>query len=269
MLSSSLRSRVAYVTRLTTTTRTIKSMLPKRLILVRHAESQGNLDEEAYEQTPDHHITLTDNGKDQAQELGMHLRKIIKDEPLLVYCSPYKRTKQTLNYIMKSFTDSHIHDCREEPRLAEQQFGNFQRNVSMKRFKNDRGQFGRFHYSFPEGESGLDVYSRVSGFIASLFRDWTRFHQDELGEMNVIIITHGITLRLFLMRWFHYTVEEFENSKNPNNCAYVMLTRHTRNKRVQFEISKEGLKVCRYPDMSHYASQSGRQHLEDFLKDGA
>ena len=27
--------------------------------------------------------------------------------------------------------------------MTEQQFGNFQRNMSMKRFKNDRGQFGR------------------------------------------------------------------------------------------------------------------------------
>ena len=25
----------------------------------------------------------------------------------------------------------------------EQQFGNFQRNISMKKFKDDRGQFGR------------------------------------------------------------------------------------------------------------------------------
>lgn len=67
---------------------------------------------------------------------------------------------------------------------------------------------------------------------------------------------------------FHLLVFQFENSKNPNNCAHVVLTRHKRKDRVQFELSKEGLHVCNYPDMSHYAGQSGRQHLEDFLKDG-
>ena len=27
---------------------------------------------------------------------------------------------------------------------------------------------------------------------------------------NVLIVTHGLTMRLFLMRWFHWTVSEFE-----------------------------------------------------------
>jgi phosphohistidine phosphatase SixA len=98
--------------------RTFRSLLPKRLILVRHGESLGNKNEEAYESTPDHHIPLTKKGKEQAHELGYRLRALIKNEPLLIYCSPYKRTKQTLLYIMRSFTDSPIHDCREEPRLA-------------------------------------------------------------------------------------------------------------------------------------------------------
>jgi broad specificity phosphatase PhoE len=101
-----------------TLTRSFRSPLPKRLILVRHAESLGNKDEEAYESTPDHHITLTKKGKVQAHNLGNRLRRLIKDEPLLVYCSPYKRTKQTLYYIMESFKDSDVYDCREEPRLA-------------------------------------------------------------------------------------------------------------------------------------------------------
>lgn len=167
---------------------------------------------------------------------------------------------------MRSFPENFVHDCREEPRIAEQQFGNFQRNIRMKQFKNDRGQFGRFHYSFPEGESGLDVYSRVSGFIATLFRDWGKYTDDELENLNVLIITHGITLRLFLMRWFHYTVEEFENSRNPKNCAHVVLSRKESNE-YQYEISKEGLKFCHYPRIRHDTLRSGRQHLMELLKD--
>jgi len=38
-----------------------------------------------------------------------------------------------------------------------------------------------------------------------------------------LIVTHGLTLRLFLMRWFHWTVEEFENLRNPRNCQIVVM----------------------------------------------
>ena len=30
-------------------------------------------------------------------------------------------------------------------------------------------------------------------------------------------------VRVFLMRWFHWTVEEFENLQNPKNCQVVVL----------------------------------------------
>ena len=69
----------------------------------------------------------------------------------------------------------------------------------------------------------MDVYSRVSSFIGTLFREFGKL--DDVENSNVIIITHGLTLRLFLMRWFQYSVEEFESSRNPDNCRIVVMTR--------------------------------------------
>jgi broad specificity phosphatase PhoE len=37
------------------------------------------------------------------------------------------------------------------------------------------------------------------------------------------MIMHGMTIRLFLMRWFHYPVTEFEELCNPSNCAIVIM----------------------------------------------
>ena len=51
--------------------------LPKRIILVRHGESLGNVDEGAYADTPDWSIPLTDEGKLQAQHLGGQLKELI------------------------------------------------------------------------------------------------------------------------------------------------------------------------------------------------
>jgi hypothetical protein len=103
---------------------------------------------------------------------------------------------------MESFTDSEIVGVREEPRISglfislrsspspepllEQQFGNFQNGEAMLNAKFERSNFGRFYYRFPEGEAGLDVYNRVTSFIATLFRFWssssTHLISSEIGR---------------------------------------------------------------------------------------
>ena len=55
---------------------------------------------------------------------------------------------------------------REECRVREQDFGNFQEEQRMKAIKETREKFGRFFYRFPEGESASDVYDRVSSKIS-------------------------------------------------------------------------------------------------------
>ncbi len=152
--------------------------------------------------------------------------QLIGEEAVQVYCSPYRRTRQTLDAMFKcGLGENERVIIREEPRLTEQQFGNFQVLENMRKYKEERNAFGRFYYRFPNGESGLDVYSRVSSFVGTLFREFAK--QDNIENSNVIIVTHGLTLRLFLMRWFQYTVEEFEQTRNPGNCDVVIMSRRT------------------------------------------
>ena len=77
----------------------------------------------------------------------------------------------------------------------------------------NRDAYGTFYYRISEGESGADVYDRVSDFFGTLHRD---FEKPDFPA-NALIVTHGMTLRLFLMRWFHWTVEEFEQLANPGS----------------------------------------------------
>lgn len=126
---------------------------------------------------------------------------------------------------------------RQEPRIAEQQFGNFQvslcfhwklscRQVVSRRVpnlmlaismiqnpkkvrtaKSERRTFGRFFFRFPNGEAGLDVYNRASSFLATLSRDlqWLEANSIPMEDLNILIVTHGLTLRLLLMRYFQLT----------------------------------------------------------------
>ena len=47
----------------------------------------------------------------------------------------------------------------------------------------------------------------------------------DLDNMNVVIVTHGLALRLFLMRWFQWSVHDFELSRNPDNCELIIMNK--------------------------------------------
>jgi hypothetical protein len=94
--------------------------------------------------------------------------------------------------------------------------------------KAERRTFGRFFFRFPNGEAGLDVYNRVSSFLATMSRDLLQMeaapHVD-MANLNILIVTHGLTLRLLLMRYFQLSVEEFEQSYNSQNAKLVVIER--------------------------------------------
>lgn len=97
--------------------------------------------------------------------------------------------------MVQAFDSNDILGVREEPRITEQQFGNFQDLETVRLAKEERAKFGRFYYRFPSGESGLDVYNRVTSFISTLHRDFSNSHISR-PDLNIIIVTHGLTLRL-------------------------------------------------------------------------
>ncbi|KAH7543126.1 hypothetical protein FEM48_Zijuj02G0150100 [Ziziphus jujuba var. spinosa] len=207
-----------------------RAAMPKRIILMRHGESQGNLDDSAYTTTPDYKIPLTQQGIAQAQLAGDRLRQVVSDTDspnwqVYFYVSPYERTRSTLREIGRSFSKNRIIGVREECRVREQDFGNFQVEERMKVIKQTRERFGRFFYRFPEGESAADVYDRVSSFLESLWRDidMQRLHQDPSNDLNLIILSHGLTSRVFLMKWFKWTVEQFELLNNFGNCEFRVM----------------------------------------------
>ena len=110
--------------------------------------------------------------------------------------------------------------------MAEQQFGNFQNVDAMRVAKRERRRFGRFFFRFPNGESGLDVYNRVTSFISTLRRDndaLVRSAGVDAEELNLVVCTHGLAMRLFLMRYFQIGVDEFERTLNPKNAAIVVM----------------------------------------------
>jgi broad specificity phosphatase PhoE len=206
-------------------------------VLVRHGESEGNVDEAAYTRVPDPLIGLTVKGWRDAEDCGRRLRALFSsnsgddDWKVYFYVSPYRRTLETLRGIGRAFESDRVAGVREEPRLREQDFGNFQDSDTMRVHKELRRRYGRFFYRFPNGESAADVYDRITGFRGTLRGDIDvgRFfdppHCARTRNMNIVLVSHGLTLRVFLMRWYKWTVRQFEGLRNlPNGGVIVMQT---------------------------------------------
>ncbi|KAL5551812.1 hypothetical protein UlMin_001988 [Ulmus minor] len=205
---------------------------PRRIILVRHGQSEGNVDECVYTRVADPKIDLTEKGKAEAEECGVKIREMIEkdgvvDWKVYFYVSPYKRTRETLRCLGRAFERSRIAGMREEPRLREQDFGNFQDREKMRVEKEMRKLYGRFFYRFPDGESAADVYDRITGFRETLRSDIDIGRFQPPGErnpnMNLVIVSHGLTLRVFLMRWYKWSVEQFEGLNNLGNGNIVVM----------------------------------------------
>jgi broad specificity phosphatase PhoE len=146
-----------------------------------------------------------------------------QDYSLYFYTSPYLRSRQTYEGVMQAFDPCRVVGCQEEVQLREQDFGNFQDAEGKKREKAERLRFGRFFYRFPNGESGADVYDRMTIFEDHLVRDINagRFARGT----SLVLVTHGLALRVFLMRWFHWTVDQFMEVYNPPNAEPLIMER--------------------------------------------
>jgi len=201
-----------------------------------------------HQTVPDHRVKLTPDGWKQvlqtgiqpqktrltyplkAEEAGIKLRSLLRpSDTLHFFTSPYRRTRETTEGILNALTtDSpepspfprHTITVYEEPRLREQDFGNFQPgSAEMSRMWQERADYGHFFYRIPNGESAADAYDRVSGFNDTL---WRIFGEDNFASVCVLV-THGLMTRVFLMKWYHFSVEYFEDLRNVDHCEFVVM----------------------------------------------
>lgn len=178
------------------------SIMPNKLILIRHGQSLGNIDESLYATTPDNAMPLTELGWEQAREAGRQLKQTVLsmhgssrngkggESSVHFILSPYVRTVETFHGIASAWCDpavfEHIVDrerrlkawygrllemgltWNEDPRIREQDFGNYQEPDRIKQAKRDRYRFGAFYYRFPYGESASDVSMARDTMVACL-----------------------------------------------------------------------------------------------------
>eukprot|EP00656_Telonema_subtile_P044402 TRINITY_DN50664_c0_g1_i1.p1 TRINITY_DN50664_c0_g1~~TRINITY_DN50664_c0_g1_i1.p1 ORF type:complete len:471 (+),score=93.67 TRINITY_DN50664_c0_g1_i1:129-1541(+) len=205
------------------------SRLPDRVIVLRHGESEGNVDHSIYTSKGDSLLELTDTGLQQARDAGARLAKVVGDSRVFVAVSPFERAIQTLYGLYQGgFPRSQVGVVHHDPRIREQEFGNFQNPGLTATVRAEEAKVGRFYYRRPNAESSADVFDRVSGFWEALLSDGptSLLLQREQTYDTCLLVTHGLTIRLMLMVIYQWSVDTFESVYNLGNCNHYTLRKN-------------------------------------------
>jgi broad specificity phosphatase PhoE len=203
--------------------------------LVRHGQSLANTGDSMPHITGDARIGLSDLGRQQASQAGAAIGPDFLGEAVR-YCSPYQRTRETMRHLLEGAQLEPGTKVYEDPRLREVERG----------YADEASQFdlrkvhGWFYYRHSGGESAADCYDRTSAFLESMMRGAER-----TGATRFVIVTHGMTIRCFAMRFLHLTVEQFESMRNPDNCDIVTIAPIREVEAPVFESSRWGVSGLR------------------------
>jgi broad specificity phosphatase PhoE len=171
----------------------------RQLLLVRHAESIGNVAASAAQdadaevvdvEVRDADTPLSDLGVLQAGALGAALRDLSADQqPDGVWCSPYQRAEQTARIALSAARlDLPI---RFDERLRDRELGILDRLTSKgveARYPEEaerRRWHGKFYHRPPGGESWADVALRLRTLLTDLER---------LESRRLLVVCHDATV---------------------------------------------------------------------------
>lgn len=230
-----------------------------RIILIRHGESEGNVDWNTYSRIGDPHVSLTDNGWGQARDAGVFLRDWFNDPargnrpgrwPYVwhsgvgsespdapswphIYVSSFLRTRQTLSGILTGMGDDALagdYTIREDTRLVEHSFGALAYIDTQKGFL--RRAFARALVGLSAQVHKHSPYLSYPPFgespmavqmrISDFIGSLHRAH-DKNDSDDIMIVAHGGVIKAFMMRWFHLPLSAYDDLKTPGNCDVFVI----------------------------------------------
>ena len=176
---------------------------PKRLWLVRHGQSQGNVARDAAHEAGhalidldwrDVDVPLSALGHEQADATGRWFAALPEhDRPEILLASPYIRAKQTAESICKAggLAGGSKPTILDE-RLREREFGVFDGLTTLgikqhyPKEAEHRAKMGKFYHRPPGGESWADVILRLRSALNTI-----NLHY---ADRNVIVVAHQVVV---------------------------------------------------------------------------
>ncbi|WP_462413126.1 histidine phosphatase family protein [Neobacillus sp. Marseille-QA0830] len=185
------------------------------IYVIRHGESQHNVDRTVMAHTHDSQHSLTELGFKQAEETGEFMKTILNEKTVL-FVSPYLRTKQTAQAIHTSLPEGV--PFLENPLIREWELGNlYDFNNRTPEAKKEFKAAGQFYFRFQNGESLADVYLRAATFMNTKIE---RIKKQQRYD-NVVIVTHAAFIQMLLTFLMDWPIESLEKFKPVENASVI------------------------------------------------
>ena len=202
---------------------------PRRLWIIRHGESAGNLARDRAEASGaplidlkhrDADVPLSPLGLEQSQALGAWARALPEqDRPTTFMASPYRRARETAVAVAAALGRVGDEVVVDE-RLREKEFGVLDRytragiRAKFPELAEQRQLVGKFYFRPPGGESWCDVVLRLRSMLGDLQRN-------HAGE-RVMIVAHQVIVNCFrylLERMDEGTILAIDRNGDVPNCG--------------------------------------------------
>lgn len=197
-----------------------KTPYPTTIYIVRHAESQGNVQtDEGRSKLPvgTNYYKLTKRGRIQAKAVH-DLFQGVELDPYRVFVSYYARTNETAQIV---FPDA---EYREDSLLAERSRGVWDTmtlsdmEAHMPWEVERKRRQGEYHYRPAAGENFPDVERRVREFVRSL--------KEKYDGKEIVVVTHSHWILLWQKIFHGWSIEEtvrrFENRLWVDNASVLV-----------------------------------------------
>lgn len=191
------------------------------LYVIRHGETEWNTQKRMQGRLDS---DLTDKGVNDALLLGERLKET---DFKRVISSPSKRAMETANRVIGKRSIS----IETDERLMEIDLGHWQGKTESEIKGLFPTQFNCYWnqpvmYENPEGESFLDVKNRVADLLNNL---------EGIPSGNVLIVTHGIVIKILYLLCRNASVEEIWNPPFIHGTSLTIVKIHDDQKELLLE----------------------------------
>ena len=201
--------------------RVLSSQFPSQELKRRATELAAKLESKA----SDYDTDIAEGAEAQAVITGSRLQEYI-EVPHAIYVSPYKRTRKTLEGLIKGWPKlGHVRTF-EEDRIREQEYGKQAAYTDWRLyfvFHPDQALLSKkstqYEYKHDQGESLLNVRDRMRAFTSTLIRE---HGGRERRPENIMLVTHHLlimAMRANFERWSREVFLEKNENDRPPNCS--------------------------------------------------
>lgn len=232
-----------------------------RIFLVRHGQSEANIEWAENARNADAAISLTEKGKTQARAAGDFLADYFHKEAgrsypkIRLWHSPYLRAEQTADEIVKTARsipcegtnresrkivdtrgvarvvapgDSIFWDKKMQFLLYEQAHGVMDGMTDKERAREFPAEWAYYQKHKAKGVKILAQLplgeSRIQ-VATRIQQSFGKFHRDaeKHGIDNIVVVAHGTTNRCFAFAWMQKPLSWLETEPNPKNCSIRLI----------------------------------------------